>query len=160
MSSHPGCGLAEAVELAEFLRDQGYHPEQVQDFIPTPGSLSTCMYYSGVHPLTGQAVKVCRDIHEKKLQRALLQFRNPKNRALVHEALLKARRQDLIGYESRCLLRPLPGEAQASPAGRQEKDTRAKGGHRGAGVRQGGRTAKSSARNQRAKSSRHSADKR
>ena len=160
MSSHPGCGLAEAVELAEFLRDQGYHPEQVQDFIPTPGSLSTCMYYSGVHPLTGQAVKVCRDIHEKKLQRALLQFRNPKNRALVHEALLKARRQDLIGYDSRCLLRPLPGEAQVSSAGRQEKAARAKGGHRGAGVRQGGRNAQGSARNQRAKSNRHSGDKR
>ncbi|WP_027938222.1 YgiQ family radical SAM protein [Anaeroarcus burkinensis] len=160
MSSHPGCGLAEAVELAEFLRDQGYHPEQVQDFIPTPGSLSTCMYYSGIHPLTGQSVKVCRDIHEKKLQRALLQFRNPKNRALVHEALLKARRQDLVGYESRCLLRPLPGETQASPAGRQGKDSRAKGGHRGAGVRQSGKTAKDSLRNQRAKSSRHSGDKR
>lgn len=156
MSSHPGCGLKEAVELAEFLRDQGYHPQQVQDFIPTPGSLSTCMYYSGIHPLTGQAVQVSRDGHEKKLQRALLQFRDPQNRALVREALLRAGRQDLIGYGEKCLLRPLPGEKEAQPrhgAGKTATSKERGKSHRGRGVRQ-------AAGNQRAKSRRHSADKR
>lgn len=114
MSSHPGAGLKEAVELAEFLRDMGYHPEQVQDFIPTPGSLSTCMYYTGVNPLTGEAVYVARDPHEKKLQRALMQYRDPKNRELVYEALVKAHRQDLIGFGPKCLVRPRPGEAQTA----------------------------------------------
>lgn len=106
MSSHPGAGLKEAVELAEFIRDLGYHPEQVQDFIPSPGSLSTCMYYTGLNPLTGEAVYVAKDPHEKKLQRVLLQYRDPKNYALVHEALVKAQRQDLIGYDPKCLIRP------------------------------------------------------
>lgn len=106
MSSHPGSGLREAVELAEFLRDMGYHPEQVQDFIPTPGSLSTCMYYTGLHPLTGEKVYVAKDPREKRLQRALLQYRDPKNYPLVLEALTKAGRQDLIGYDDKCLIRP------------------------------------------------------
>ncbi|MDR3563548.1 MAG: YgiQ family radical SAM protein [Negativicutes bacterium] len=107
MSSHPGAGLKEAVELAEFLREMNYRPEQVQDFIPTPGSLSTCMYYSGIHPLTGEAVYVAKDPHEKKLQRALLQYRDPKNFPFVVEALVKAGRQDLIGTGPKCLVRPL-----------------------------------------------------
>ncbi|HMM21632.1 MAG TPA: YgiQ family radical SAM protein [Selenomonadales bacterium] len=114
MSSHPGAGLPEAVEMAEFLRDMNYHPEQVQDFIPTPGSLSTCMYYTGIHPLTGERVHVAKDPHEKRLQRALLQFRNPKNYDLVIEALRKAGRQDLIGFGPKCLVRP-PRERPAGP---------------------------------------------
>lgn len=107
MSSHPGCSLQEAVELAEFIRDMGYNPEQVQDFIPTPGSLSTCMYYTGINPLNGQKVYVPRTLKEKTLQRALLQYRNPKNHRLVFEALQKAGRTDLIGYDAKCLIRPL-----------------------------------------------------
>lgn len=106
MSSHPGSSLKEAVELAEFLRDIGYQPEQVQDFIPTPGSLSTVMYHTGLNPLTGEKVYVAKDPHEKKLQRALMQFRNPKNYELVFEALGKAHREDLIGYGPKCLIRP------------------------------------------------------
>lgn len=108
MSSHPGAGLKEAVELAEFLRDIGYHPEQVQDFIPTPGSLSTAMYYTGRNPLTGEKVYVAKDPHEKQLQRALMQYRNPKNYDLVHEALVKVHREDLIGFDKKCLIRPRP----------------------------------------------------
>ena len=106
MSSHPGSGLKEAIELAEFIRDLHYRPEQVQDFIPTPGSLSTCMYYTEMNPLTGEKVYVAKDIHEKKMQRALMQYRDPKNYALVLEALTKANRQDLIGHGPKCLIRP------------------------------------------------------
>ncbi|QDR80578.1 YgiQ family radical SAM protein [Sporomusa termitida] len=124
MSSHPGAGLKEAVELAEFLRDTGYNPEQVQDFIPTPGSLSTCMYYTGLHPLTGEKVYVAKTAHDKRLQRALLQYRNPKNHALVYEALTAAGRQDLIGYEPKCLIRPLKQghyPAGVKPGGKPDK---------------------------------------
>jgi uncharacterized radical SAM protein YgiQ len=123
MSSHPGAGLREAVELAEFLRDMNYHPEQVQDFIPTPGSLSTCMYHSGLNPLTGEKVYVARDPHEKRLQRALLQYRDPKNYPLVLEALTKAGRQDLIGFDARCLIRPpqTPSGRPTRPAGRKSR---------------------------------------
>ena len=106
MSSHPGAGLREAVELAEFLRDTGTHPEQVQDFIPTPGTLSTCMYYTGIHPLTGEKVYVAKTAHEKRLQRALLQYRDPKNADLVREALYKAGRPDLVGLGPNCPVRP------------------------------------------------------
>ena len=106
MSSHPGSGLKEAIELAEFIRDLGYHPEQVQDFIPHPGSLSTCMYYTGLNPLTGEKVYVAKNQHEKRMQRALIQYRDPKNYDLVHEALIKAGRQDLIGFGPKCLIRP------------------------------------------------------
>ncbi|SDD44094.1 YgiQ family radical SAM protein [Sporomusa acidovorans] len=106
MSSHPGSGLKEAIEMAEFLRDTGYNPEQVQDFIPTPGSLSTCMYYTGIHPLTGEKVYIAKNSHDKSLQRALLQYRNPQNYHLVYEALVKANRQDLIGFGPKCLVRP------------------------------------------------------
>jgi len=112
MSSHPGSSLKEAVELAEFLRDIGYQPEQVQDFIPTPGSLSTVMYHTGLNPLTGEKVYVAKDPHEKKLQRALMQFRNPKNYELVFEALSKAHREDLIGFGPKCLIRPKRNVAQ------------------------------------------------
>lgn len=106
IAAHPGCGLKEAVELAEFLRDTGQHPEQVQEFIPTPGSLSTCMYHTGLHPLTGQTVYVATGEHEKRLQRALLQYWEPRNYDLVYEALVRAGRRDLIGRAPSCLIPP------------------------------------------------------
>lgn len=118
MSSHPGAGLREAVELAEFLRDTGTHPEQVQDFIPTPGTLSTCMYYTGIHPLTGEKVYVAKTAHEKRLQRALLQYRDPKNADLVREALYKAGRPDLVGLGPNCLVRPA-GVHPGGPGGKR-----------------------------------------
>ena len=106
MSSHPGSTLKEAVELAEYLRDLGYMPEQVQDFYPTPSTISTVMYYTGIDPRNGQKVYVCRNPHEKAMQRALIQYRNPKNYDLVYEALEKAGRSDLIGFDKKCLIRP------------------------------------------------------
>ncbi|MBE6473242.1 MAG: YgiQ family radical SAM protein [Coriobacteriaceae bacterium] len=106
MSSHPGSTLKEAVELAEYCRDLGFNPEQVQDFYPTPSTISTCMYYTGVDPRTMESVYVAKNPHEKALQRALIQYRNPKNRDLVREALRRAGRTDLIGYDKRCLVRP------------------------------------------------------
>lgn len=106
MSSHPGSTLKEAVELAEYLRDLGYMLEQVQDFYPTPSTISTCMYYTGLDPRTMEPVYVATNPHEKAMQRALIQYRNPKNYDLVHEALIKAGRQDLIGFDSKCLIRP------------------------------------------------------
>ena len=106
MSSHPGSTLKEAVELAEFLRDFGYMPEQVQDFYPTPSTLSTCMYYTGVDPRTMEPVYTAVNPHEKAMQRALIQYRNPKNYELVSEALHKAGRTDLIGFNKKCLIRP------------------------------------------------------
>ena len=110
MSSHPGSTLKEAVELAEFLRDLGYMPEQVQDFYPTPSTISTCMYYTGVDPRTMQPIYVAINPHEKAMQRALIQYRNPKNYELVYEALVKAGRTDLIGFDKKCLIRPRQGE--------------------------------------------------
>ena len=110
MSSHPGSTLKEAVELAEFLRDLGYMPEQVQDFYPTPSTISTCMYYTGVDPRTMQPIYVAINPHEKAMQRALIQYRNPKNYNLVYEALVKAGRTDLIGFDKKCLIRPRQGE--------------------------------------------------
>ena len=106
MSSHPGSTLKEAVELSEFLRDLGYMPQQVQDFYPTPSTISTCMYYTGVDPRTMQPVYVAKNPHEKAMQRALIQYRNPKNYELVVEALTLAKRTDLIGYGEKCLIRP------------------------------------------------------
>ena len=110
MSSHPGSTLKEAVELAEYLRDLGYMPEQVQDFYPTPSTISTCMYYTGVDPRTMQPVYVSTNPHEKAMQRALIQYRNPKNYDLVVEALTKAGRTDLIGFDKKCLIRPKRSE--------------------------------------------------
>ena len=112
MSSHPGSTLKEAVELAEFLRDLGYMPEQVQDFYPTPSTISTCMYYTGVDPRNMQPIYVAVNPHEKAMQRALIQYRNPKNYDLVYEALVKAGRTDLIGFDKKCLIRPRQGEFQ------------------------------------------------
>ena len=106
MSSHPGSTLAHAVELAEYVRSMGHNPEQVQDFYPTPGSASTCMYYTGLNPFTLEPVYVPTSPHEKALQRALIQYRNPKNYRLVKEALVKANRRDLIGYSKTCLIKP------------------------------------------------------
>jgi len=106
MSSHPGSTLKEAIELAEYLRDLGYMPEQVQDFYPTPSTISTCMYYTGLDPRTMEEVYVSTNPHEKAMQRALIQYRNPKNYDLVYEALTKAGRQDLIGFEKHCLIKP------------------------------------------------------
>ena len=112
MSSHPGSSLKEAVELAEYVRDLGYMPEQVQDFYPTPSTLSTVMYYTGLDPRTMEPVYVPTDPHEKAMQRALIQYRDPKNYALVREALEKAGRTDLIGFGEKCLIRPRKGEKQ------------------------------------------------
>ncbi|MCM1257196.1 MAG: YgiQ family radical SAM protein [Roseburia sp.] len=111
MSSHPGSTLKEAVELAEYLRDLGYMPQQVQDFYPTPSTISTCMYYTGLDPRTMESVYVAKNPHEKAMQRALVQYRNPKNYELVREALLKAGREDLIGFDKKCLIRPRKGES-------------------------------------------------
>jgi hypothetical protein len=108
MSSHPGSTLKEAIELAEYVRDMGYNPEQVQDFYPTPSTLSTVMYYTGLDPRTMDKVYVPTDPHEKAMQRALIQYRNPKNYYLVKEALLKAHREDLIGSGPKCLIRAVP----------------------------------------------------
>lgn len=110
MSSHPGSTIKEAVELAEYVRDIGVNPEQVQDFIPTPGTLSTCMYYTGLDPRTMEKVYVPRSMHEKAMQRALIQYRNPKNYELVKEALRLAHREDLIGYGPKCLIRPVKNQ--------------------------------------------------
>ncbi len=106
MSSHPGSTLKEAVELAEFLRELNYMPEQVQDFYPTPSTISTCMYYTGLNPCTMEPVYVARNPHEKAMQRALIQYRDPKNHDLVREALVKTGRQDLIGFAKNCLIKP------------------------------------------------------
>lgn len=123
MSSHPGSTLKEAVQLAEYCRDLGYMPEQVQDFYPTPSTISTCMYYTGVDPRTMKPVYVPKNPHEKALQRALIQYRNPDNYDLVLEALKKAGRMDLVGFGPKCLIRPrrLKKEQAAPPKERKPK---------------------------------------
>ena len=98
--------MKEAVALAEYLRDLGYMPEQVQDFYPTPSTISTCMYYTGVDPRTMKEVYIPKNPHEKAMQRALIQYRNPKNYDLVMEALKVADRMDLVGFDKHCLIRP------------------------------------------------------
>ncbi|WP_241156421.1 MULTISPECIES: YgiQ family radical SAM protein [unclassified Adlercreutzia] len=140
MSSHPGSTLKEAVELAEFCRDMGYNPEQVQDFYPTPSTISTCMYYTGVDPRTMQPVYVPRSPHEKALQRALIQYRNPANYDLVAEALAKAGRRDLVGYGPDCLIRPRKPSKRnpansAKGAAKGERANPAKGSAKGEGAR-------------------------
>lgn len=106
MSSHPGSTLDDAVELALFLKKNHIRPEQVQDFYPTPGTISTCMFYTGLDPYTMEEVYVAKTEHDKALQRALLQYFNPKNQKLVEEALKRAKRYDLIGFDSKCLIKP------------------------------------------------------
>ena len=106
MSSHPGSDLNSAIELAEYLRDIHHQPEQVQDFYPTPGTLSTAMYYTELDPRDMKPVYVAKTSKEKAMQRALMQYRNPKNYFLVYEALTLANRQDLIGFEKKSLIKP------------------------------------------------------
>ncbi len=122
MSSHPGSTIEDAIELAEYLRDERLRPEQVQDFIPTPGSLSTAMYYTGIHPLTREKVHVAQSAAEKNAQRALLQYFLPKNHSAVRVALKAAGRDDLIGYGPKCLV---PPERHREPSRRSSN----KGGH-------------------------------
>ncbi|MBM6689047.1 YgiQ family radical SAM protein [Collinsella tanakaei] len=129
ISSHPGSTMKEAVELAEAVRDMGYMPEQVQDFYPTPSTMSTCMYYTGVDPRTMEPVYVARDPHEKAMQRALIQYRKPENYKLVREALQRVGRTDLIGYDRHCLIRPVPPRPGAA---------KGKGKGKGAGGKTGG----------------------
>lgn len=122
MSSHPGCTVKDAVKLAEYVRDLGFTPEQVQDFYPTPSTLSTCMYYTGIHPLTGEKVYVPKDPHEKAIQRALMQYKNPANRVLVLEGLKMAGRMDLVGFGPKCLIRPERGKTGEKTRNRQEEN--------------------------------------
>ena len=131
ISSHPGSTMKEAVELAEAVRDMGYMPEQVQDFYPTPSTMSTCMFYTGVDPRNMQPIYVPRDPHEKAMQRALIQYRKPENWKLVHEALLRAGRNDLIGFGEKCLIRPYQPKPKAEGAKSGGKQGAKKRGDRG-----------------------------
>lgn len=126
MSSHPGSTIKAAIRLAEYLRDINYTPEQVQDFYPTPGTLSTCMYHTGIDPRTMKPVYVPKSTHEKAMQRALLQYKNPKNYDLVYEALVLSGRQDLIGFHDKALIRPRTQQGkqnQGVQAGGKQKKT-------------------------------------
>ena len=134
ISSHPGSTMKEAVELACAVRDMGYMPEQVQDFYPTPSTMSTCMFYTGVDPRTMEPVYIPRDPHEKAMQRALIQYRKPENYRLVREALLRAGREGLIGYGPQCLIRPVPPAGSGAKGGSSKKRG---GGKRGGGAAPG-----------------------
>ena len=120
ISSHPGCTLADAVRLAEYLRSINYMPQQVQDFYPTPSTKSTCMYYTGLDPDTGKEVYVPRSRREKAMQRALMQYGLKRNYATVKEALREAGREDLIGFGKNCLIRPTKEEAIAAKREREK----------------------------------------
>ncbi len=138
ISSHPGSTMKEAIELAEAVRDMGYMPEQVQDFYPTPSTMSTCMYYTGVDPRTMKPIYVAHDPHEKAMQRALIQYRKPENYRLVREALESAGRRDLIGYGPKCLIRPVPprqGESGAHGGGQPTRGKRPQVGAEESGAR-------------------------
>jgi hypothetical protein len=128
MSSHPGSNLDDAIELAEFLRDEKINPQQVQDFYPTPSTISTVMYYAEIDPETMETMYVAKNPHEKAMQRALIQYRNPNNYRLVREALIIAGREDLIGFDKKCLIRPRH-ESGASYKGSKvnETDSKARG---------------------------------
>ena len=128
MSSHPGSTMKEAVKLAEYCRDLGYMPEQVQDFYPTPSTISTCMYATGLDPRTMKPVYVPQNLQEKEMQRALIQYRNPKNRELVREALKLAGREDLIGYSKKCLIHP---EEIRNPASKNPEESGKRNGKKG-----------------------------
>ena len=130
MSSHPGSTLKEAVTLAEYLRDIGHMPEQVQDFYPTPSTISTCMYYTGVDPRDMKPVYVPKNPHEKAMQRALIQYRDPKNYELVLEALHKAGRMDLVGYDRHCLIRPRKEQGSVRQGAKPRKNGQASRGNR------------------------------
>ena len=123
MSSHPGSTLKDAIKLARYLNQHKLNPEQVQDFYPTPGSISTCMYYTGIDPRTGKPVYVPTDYKEKQLQRALLQFKAPENYDKVLAALKKANRLDLVGYGPQCLIKPEKGDKQKNGRTTQRKDS-------------------------------------
>ncbi|MFQ9510332.1 MAG: YgiQ family radical SAM protein [Lachnospiraceae bacterium] len=138
MSSHPGSTLKDAVILAEHLRDLGYMPEQVQDFYPTPSTISTCMYYTGLDPRTMKSVYVPVNPHEKAMQRALIQYRNPKLYELVEEALITAGRRDLIGFDKKCLIRPRK-LAKEKELEQGKRGSRPKEGVRGKGQNQNGK---------------------
>jgi len=149
MSSHPGSTLKEAVELAEYLRDLGYMPEQVQDFYPTPSTISTCMYYTGLDPRTMEPVYVPVNPHEKAMQRALIQYRDPKNYELVVEALHKAGRTDLIGFGEKCLVGPRPGirgHAGSAPGHHGGKGEKQPNGKRSMAAGKSGQSAERSGR--------------
>ena len=135
MSSHPGSRLTDAVELALYMKHIGLSPEQVQDFYPTPGTVSTVMYYTGVDPLTGKKVYTATDYKEKQMQRALLQYWRPENRRLVLEALHRCGREDLIGWGPDCLIRP------SRSAGRKKSS--------GGGTKKGARSGNSRRRSRR-----------
>ena len=122
MSSHPGSRMEDAVALALYLKAHNARPEQVQDFYPTPGTVSTCMYYTGIDPITMKSVYVPTDPHEKAMQRALLQYTDPKNARLVREALVAAGREDLIGFGRECLVRPASGKGKEENHGTKEHD--------------------------------------
>ncbi len=122
IAGHPGCTLKDAVQLAEYVRDMGYYVEQVQDFTPTPSTLSTCMYHTGYNPFTDKEVYVPRSVEERRMQRALLQYKNPENYDLVKQALIQTGRKDLIGYGSKCLITPVrPAQARRKMARRTLK---------------------------------------
>ena len=135
MSSHPGCTLKDAVKLAEYVRDLGFTPEQVQDFYPTPSTLSTCMYYTGIDPRDGTPVYVPSDPHEKAIQRALMQYKNPANRKLVLEGLKKAGRMDLVGFGPKCLIRP-----ERDSKDNNQRTERTSTGHKASSGKRTGRT--------------------
>ena len=135
MSSHPGCTLKDAVKLAEYVRDLGFPPEPVQDFYPTPSTLSTCMYYTGIDPRDGTPVYVPRDPHEKAIQRALMQYKNPSNRKLVLEGLKKAGRMDLVGFGPKCLIRP-----ERDGKDNNQRTERTSSGHKASSGKRTGRT--------------------
>ena len=121
MSSHPGSRLQDALALALYLKKWNYAPEQVQDFYPTPGTISTCMFYTGIHPLTGEKIYIPKTYEEKRMQRALLQPGRPENQALVIKALKLCGRQDLIGYGKQCLVKPMSAGHRAYPDRRKKK---------------------------------------
>lgn len=155
MSSHPGSTLKEAVELAEHLRDLGYMPEQVQDFYPTPSTISTCMYYTGLDPRTMESVYVPTNPHEKAMQRALIQYRNPDNYDLVKEALIKAGREDLIGFDQKCLIKPrkmAKDMAGGDHSGHSGKAASGRGGSvRRDGERHGGNNGRAASRSEKSR---------
>ena len=148
MSSHPGSTLAEAIELAEYVRDMGFNPEQVQDFYPTPSTISTCMYYTGLDPLTMEPIYVPKTPHEKALQRALIQYRNPANYDLVREALVKAGRTDLIGWDKQCLIRPIRPKKRDADGGAPKGKGR---GNKGRASSSNGKNAKGRASSERSR---------
>ena len=133
MSSHPGATMKDAVNMALWLKEWGYSPEQVQDFYPTPGTISTVMYYTGIHPMNGKPVAVTTEYHEKQLQRALLQFSRPENANLVREALKLAGREDLIGTGPGCLVRPAFGQGTDSRYYPKKNASTGRGGKKGKG---------------------------